>query len=146
LGPLTERYGDLIQFVYRDYPIFGEESILGALAGECADEQGDYFWDFHDYIFDNQLTAQPEPISLPFLTVLAEDLELDIEEWTTCIQSDEAFEELRNDFTQGQSWGITGTPTFFINGERLVGAQPLEAFISIIDAELIAAGIEPPSE
>jgi protein-disulfide isomerase len=60
LQPLTQHYGDLIQFVYRDFPIFGAESINGALGAECAGDQGK-FWEFHNMLFDNESLEEPSP-------------------------------------------------------------------------------------
>jgi protein-disulfide isomerase len=143
LFPLTEHYGDNIQFVYRDFPIFGEESLNGAIAAECAGDQ-DMFWAYHNAIFDNQLSDAPLPLIEETLVAMAETLELDVESWQACFDSDEAYDEVVVDALTAQNWEVTGTPTFFINGKRLVGAQPIENFFRFIDAELVAMGIEPP--
>jgi protein-disulfide isomerase len=143
LFQLIDHYGDNIQFVYRDFPIFGEESVNGALAAECADDQ-DAFWLFHNAIFDNQALEEPLPLDEPTLLAMAESLELDIDTWQTCLASDEAYDEMVIDAVLAQNLGVRGTPAFFVNKQRLPGAQPLEAFMQVIDAELLALGIEPP--
>ena len=140
---LNERYGDLIQFVYRDYPIFGDASVFAALATECANDQGK-FWEYHNLIFENQASDEKLPLDLVTMTGWAERLELDVEEWNTCLESDDTFNEIVFDYQTGAGQGITGTPTFWVNGVKLVGAQPYEIFIQVIDEALVAEGIEPP--
>lgn len=143
LFTLTTHYGDLIQFVYRDFPIFGQESINGALAAECSGDQGK-FWEYHNLLFDNEAREQPLPLVQEHLAQWALDLDLDLDAWTACFTSEAAYNEVVIDAITAQDWGVTGTPTFFINGKALVGAQPLEVFIQVIDRELTALGIEPP--
>ena len=144
LIPLTERYGDLIQFVYRDYPIFGDASVYGALSAECAGDQGK-FWEYHNMIFDNSLAEQPLELSVENYEAWAVELELDMDEWNACLLDEATLEEVRNDAVTAQAWGVTGTPAFFINGKIYVGARPLETFIEVIDAELRLLGYEIPT-
>ena len=54
----------------------------------------------------------------------------------TCVETNKYAEEVKKDFNYGTQIGVTGTPAFFVNGVKLVGAQPYEAFKNIIDAEL----------
>jgi protein-disulfide isomerase len=126
---LFEEYGDQIRFVYRDFPVVG--GVQPALAAECADDQ-DAFWAYHDELFVNPR----DYVSAGSLIDLAVELELDEEEFTKCIGNSTHEDEVDNDLKQGQDYGVSGTPTFFINGVRLVGAQPLQAFKDIIDQEL----------
>jgi protein-disulfide isomerase len=145
LVPLTQHYGDLIQFVYRDFPIFGIESINGALAAECAGDQG-MFWEYHNLLFDNESLEEPQPLTPEVLEVFAAGLGLDLETWNECFIDPETWNEVYYDSDAAIRWGVTGTPTFFINGNILVGAQPIEVFLAVIDAELLALGIEPPPQ
>src|SRR5690606_21797406 len=78
LRPLLESYGDQIQFVYRDFVIFGQPSYEAALASECAHEQ-DKFWEYHDILFANQQNMGREQ----FIS-FAGELDLDVEACTTC--------------------------------------------------------------
>ena len=98
-----------------------------AEAAECARNQGDY-WSMHNKIFENQ-----EALSVNNLKQWASDIGLDSAEFNNCLDSSKFAEEVNADFSQGQSYGVTGTPAFFINGIKLVGAQPLSAFKKIID-------------
>lgn len=140
LPPLLERYGDRVRFVFRDAPILGPNSGWAALAAECADDQGQ-FWAYHDLLFANQRT-----LSRDALTAFAVQLEMNVETFDACVDGQTHLEEIRNDFAAAQSAGLTGTPTFFINGRRVVGAQPFEVFAAIIEEELLKAGEPLPAE
>lgn len=102
-----------------------------AVASECADEQGEY-WAYHDALFED---PQAYNSTEDFVT-LAGELGLDTDNFATCMESDAIREEIVNDYNEGRAYGVNGTPTFFINGVRLVGAQPLPAFQAIIEQEL----------
>ena len=67
---------------------------------------------------------------------LAKELNLDVNKFTQCIDTGKYRQEVQNDFAYGSQVGVSGTPTFFINGIRLVGAQPYQAFQQVIEAEL----------
>jgi protein-disulfide isomerase len=140
LNPLLEAYGDNVRFVYRDYPILGPDSHTAALAGECALQQ-DKFWEFHDLVYANQ-----DDLSLDAFTTYAADLGMDTDAFAACVEAPETAQLVLRDYEAGQTLGVSGTPTFFINGKMLVGAQPYQAFSQLIDAELAAAGTgEPPA-
>lgn len=129
---IIEDYGDQIYFVYRDFPVVGGQA--SAEAANCAYEQ-DLFWEFHDALFTvniNQTDAE--------FIALAEELGADTNQFGNCLEDGEYTDEVNNDLADGRSYGVTGTPTFFINGVRLVGAQPYESFKTIIDQELEAGG------
>ena len=132
LPQLFEEYGDDIQFVYRDYPLspIHPHAQEAAEAAECANDQ-DAFWEYHDLLFDNQTALDTES-----LISYAEELELDTDEFTDCLESGKYTDEVLADFEEGRSYGVSGTPTFFINGVRLVGAQPFANFQQVIEAEL----------
>lgn len=131
---LVEQYGDKLRFVYRDFPAVGGE--LAALASECADEQ-DAYWAYHEAIFDDPKGYN----TVDDFVSLAEEVEVaDIEAFSTCLEAKEMQSEVAKDYTDGRTYGVSGTPTFFINGVRVVGAQPLAAFQSVIDAELERLG------
>ncbi len=129
LPALLEQYGDQIRFVYRDFPVVGGEA--DAEAAECADEQGK-FWPYHDALFEN-FRAQS---TVDDYVALAENLGLDTGAFRQCLDSGAMRQEIIGDVTDAQDYGITGTPTFFINGVRVIGAQPLSVFQSVIDQEL----------
>ncbi len=127
---ILDTYGDNVRLVFRDYPILGPESQVAALAGECADDQSQ-FWPFHDMVYANQ-----QFMSRSQYITYAEQLELDVERFTICLDEQEHLEENTNDYLAGVALGISGTPTFYINGKIIIGAQDFSAFAAVIDAEL----------
>ncbi|MBN2469909.1 MAG: DsbA family protein [Anaerolineae bacterium] len=128
---LKTQYEGQIRFVYRDFPVVGGEQA--ALAAECVHDQGeDLFWDYHDLLFQNQQSvADPAALS-----ELASRLDLNQDTFETCLAEETHRAEIENDFAEGLSYGVRGTPAFFINGRAVVGAQPLATFQQIIDEEL----------
>lgn len=130
IEPLMERFEGNLRLVFRDYPVLGPESELAALAAECADDQGK-FWEFHDMLY-----AAPEQLNRDAFVNYATDLEMDISTFTTCYDGELHRDEIIQDFVAGQNLGVTGTPTFFINGKILIGAQPLDTFVLMLEAEL----------
>ncbi|NDJ35338.1 MAG: DsbA family protein [Chloroflexi bacterium] len=133
LPQIREVYGDQVRIVFRDFPVVGGQRA--AEAANCAYEQ-DAFWEYHDELF-----ADPQAFSsIADYASLADDLGLDTEEFTVCLEEGRYRSEIANDARDATNYGVTGTPTFFINGVRLVGAQPFEAFAEIIEAELENSG------
>lgn len=137
LGPLMENYGEYIRYVYRDFPGLGPESWDAAMAAQCAYEQG-YFWEFH-----NDLFSQQGNISGPLYIQLAEKYALDMDAFKACFDSQTYYDEVDSDFFDGQLEGVQGTPSFFINGIFIRGAQPYDVFDRVIRRELEKAGIDP---
>jgi protein-disulfide isomerase len=129
---IVTEYGDDVQIIYRDFPLsqIHPRAQQSAEASECADDQ-DAYWAYHDLLFANQQALDTES-----LIGYAEELGLDVEEFTECVESGKYTDEVLADYNEGLSYGVSGTPTFFINGVRLVGAQPFEAFQQIIEEEL----------
>lgn len=144
LQPLLDHYGDLVRFVYREYPIIGgQQSADVGAAAQCAGFQGKY-WEFSELIWENRTSSERPPIDGNLITQWANEVELDFDEFAVCIEEGRGFEIVLADFEAGRAYEITGTPTFFVNGVRFVGAQPLEAFQNLIDSQLRELGIEPP--
>jgi protein-disulfide isomerase len=127
---LMEAYPDQIRFVYRDLPITSAESLVAAQAANCAGKQ-DAYWPYH-----NQLLKADLGLGQAAYEVYANRLDLDAEALTACIAAGEEQAEVESDARAATALGVSGTPTFFINGIPLVGAQPLAQFRSVIDGEL----------
>jgi len=136
LQPLLENYGDHIRYVYRDFANLSQESVTSAMASQCANEQGKY-WEFHNALFNNQ-----ERLGPALDMEIAEDLELDMDAFTACVEEERYANEVRADRLDGQLNGVSGTPGFFINGQFVSGAQPYELFELIVQRELDKAGID----
>jgi len=133
---LWKEYGDKIRYVFHDYPLpFHSHAQKMAEVARCAGDQGKY-WEMHDLLFKNNETwSSKEDVSADIKSY-AQQLGLDLEEFNNCLDSGKYTQTVKDDMALGQAVGVQGTPTFFINGKRLVGAQPFASFKAIIDAEL----------
>ena len=128
---VMKKYGEKVRLVYRDYPLsFHQNAENAAMASECADEQGKY-WEMHKAMFDNQAK-----LASADLVETAGSLGMDKEKFKSCLDSGKYRSEVQKDFQDGQKYGVSGTPTFFINGIMIVGARGVESFTEIIDREL----------
>ena len=134
LPSLREKYINTgkVRFVYRNFPLISihENSLLAAQAAEAAGEQGKY-WEMHDLLYSNQTALAPKD-----LTKYASSLGLDMNKFTSALESGKFIEKINKDIADGTSYGINGTPAFFINGIKIVGSQPFANFEKIIDSEL----------
>ena len=141
LGPLLSAYEGRIQFVFRDFPLveIHPYARLAAEAGECANEQG-AFWPMHDRLFADLAIWGRSPDVASVFKGFAMDMSLDAGRFDACLDERRYAHEVAADFQAGRASGVTGTPTFFINGRILKGARPLEAFQQMIDEELVKAG------
>lgn len=101
-----------------------------AEAAQCAHEQGK-FWEYHDKLFANQ-----SKLADADLKAVAVELGLNAETFNACYDSGKFRQQVADAAAQAATIGITGTPAFMINGRFLSGAQPFEAFKTIIDDEL----------
>jgi cyclophilin family peptidyl-prolyl cis-trans isomerase/protein-disulfide isomerase len=141
LPTLLDEYEGQVRFVYRDFPILGDSSGLAAIAAECADEQ-DRFWEYHNYLFANSGSFDQTK-----LMAIAFQLELDMDAFEACMAADTVHGEIEDDFNVAVELGATGTPSFTINAEFIVGAQPIEEFQRVIEEQLeYAVNPPPPTE
>jgi protein-disulfide isomerase len=128
---LREKYGDQVRIVFRQHPLpFHEHAREAAAASMAAHEQG-RFWEFHDALFANQ-----GALDRASLEALAGKLKLDVERFRRALDSSTWSNYVDTEVAEGRARGIQGTPTFFINGKPIIGAQPLSVFTEAIDAEL----------
>ena len=130
----------MLRIEWRDFPYHGQESVDAALAARAAQAQGK-FWEYHDLIYANQSSGNSGGYTEESLTALAEEAGLDVDRFRRDLKSARYEAAVQADFEEGQGLGISGTPTFFINGRVLVGLQPLATFEEAIEeAERKAAG------
>ncbi len=128
---LLASYPNQIRFVYRDLPLpMHSEAVPAAEAADCAGEQGAY-WKFHDALFSGQ-----ETLGRSAYEQFAANLGLDTAAFTTCLDDHRYRSRVETDASDAAHLGLTGTPSFYINGRILIGALPLESFKTIIDEEL----------
>lgn len=124
---LLEQYEGDIHYVVRNFPLsIHPNARKAAEAAECAHNQG-RFWEYHDHLFGNADALEPAD-----LKSYARELGLDGGQFDECLESGAESETVQQDMATGRRLGIRGTPTFFVNGSPLVGAQPLSAFRSAI--------------
>jgi len=132
---LTE-YGDQVYYIFRDYPLpFHANTQNAALAARCAGEQ-DAYWEYHDLLFDNQDEWSELENPESKLASYAKELNLDVDQFNNCYISEKYLSAIETDAELASSVGVNGTPSFFINGQKLIGAQPFENFRAVIEAEL----------
>lgn len=127
-----------MRYLFRHYPFLGEESFLAAEASECAGEQG-RFWEYHDKLFAEWKGEGSGAFLPPNLVRYAQELGLDGEAFSACLDSGRYREKVVKEREEGERNGVTSTPTVFINGQPIKGAQSFEAYRTVIEAELAAA-------
>ncbi|RLI73098.1 DsbA family protein [Archaeoglobales archaeon] len=132
LPKLLEEYEGRVKFVFRDFPVHGEVAIKAAEAANCANEQGKY-WEYHELLFEKRLEWYQNTSKFEDY---AAELGLNVSKFKECLDSDKYREEVLLDREDGVEAGVEGTPTIFINGIKIVGAQPFEVFKEVIDQEL----------
>lgn len=132
---LLSRYDGQLRYVVRNFPVrtLHPHAERAAAAAECAHEQ-ERFWEYHDLLFERSPALDPRS-----LEAYAEEVRLDTERFQQCLEAERIETLVRRDFDDGVAYGVRATPTFFINGHRLVGALPLDQFATLIDAELESA-------
>lgn len=116
-----------VRLIWRDYPLH-DNSVELAQAARCAGEQNK-FWEMHDELLANQdiLTDTGETLQEKLIT-LAQGLQVNSEQFTTCLNEKRYIENIKNDFQDGETLQISGTPTWFINNYRVVGSLTEEKF------------------
>jgi protein-disulfide isomerase len=134
-GELLKKYEGKIEIIHKDLPLesIHPQARQAAEAARCAAEQGK-FWEYHDRLY-----LRSPKLSADDLKAYANDVGLNRETFDGCFTSGKHKAAVQKDLMEGADLGITGTPTFFINGRELTGGQSLEAFSAIIDEELALA-------
>lgn len=149
VNSLLEDYGDDIRFVYRHFPLgFHANAVSSGSAAEAAGQQGKFF-EMHDLLYDNQ--AEWSDVRNPdaLFRGYAEELELDLEAFDRAYASEETRGRVEAGLESGQEFGVTGTPSFYVNGVpvRLVNSyvplvEAVEAAIAEVEAESADADID----
>ncbi len=124
-----------VKFIYRNFAFLGEESLWAANAARCAGEQ-DKFWQYHDYLYNNQQGENLGAFSKDNLKSFAAAIGLDKEKFNACLESEKYTDLIQKETQAGGEAGVQGTPANFINGTLYPGALPTATFLQIIDSEL----------
>ena len=131
LEKIREEYGDQVRLAFKHLPLAIHPQAKAAhAAAEAAHRQGK-FWEMHDLIFTNQRDLKVET-----LEGYAASIDLDMDQYRRDVSAKDVLDRISEDMEQAQSLGVTGTPSFFINGKFLSGAQPYAIFKRSIDAAL----------
>jgi len=137
--PLLARYAGQVRYVYKHFPLVGLRawSENTALAAACAFRQSnDAFWVLHEQLFIHMRRLGE---GKDFLYSLVNHVPLDAEEFAQCYEGREALADVNRDIAEGESLGVQGTPTFFINGRPMHGLPSTERFWEIVEEELALA-------
>ena len=125
---LMDAYPNQIKLAFKNFPLgFHKQAMIAAEAALAAGAQGK-FWEMHDKIFADQ-----KQINIDTLKGYAKELNLDMSAFNNDIDSHKYKKVIDSDMKLARGAGVRGTPTFFINGKKLVGAKPLTAFQEVID-------------
>lgn len=130
---VARQFPDDVRVVYRDFPLtdIHPGADLAAQAGGCANEQGK-FWEYHDLVFRNS-GAFTEDLLIDY----ASQAGLNTNSFRGCLETGKYASEVAQDLADGVAAGVTGTPTFFMNGEKIDGAIPFATFKDIVNAFLV---------
>jgi len=133
---VAQTYGSKVRLVWKDFPLMSihPQAFKASEAAHCAGDQGKY-WEYHDRLFDNQ-----KAMDVDSLKKHAAALGLDAAAFDACLDSGKHAPRVRAGLEAGMRLGVSSTPSVFINGRLLTGAQPFEAFQAVIDDELQRAG------
>ena len=132
LKKIRQQYGDRVRLVWKDFPLtqIHPEAFKAGEAGHCAAEQGK-FWDYHDQLFSHQGELRPDDLKRHATTV-----GLDLAAFNVCLDTSKYSKRVLDGVEQGTRLGVNSTPTVFINGRRISGAQAYDVFAAVIEEEL----------
>ncbi len=130
---LKKKYGNKVRIAFKHFPLPMHRNARPASeASMCVNEQSsDKFWKFHDLAFKNQSSLQPAD-----LEKYAKDAGADLAKFKACMESKKYAALVQADMDAGQKLGVRSTPTFFVNGQLVQGALPIETFSEMIDEEI----------
>ncbi len=135
LGRVLAEFPGQVRLVFKDFPLsFHASAEPAAMAARCAGEHGRY-WEYHDLLF----VAQPAFGRADLMTYAAR-LGLPQKAFAACLDGGQYHAAVRADVQEGRAAGVSGTPTFFVNGRRLVGLQSIESFREAVQDALEDAG------
>jgi protein-disulfide isomerase len=130
---LKKLYKGKIKIAFKQFPLaFHNHAAKAAEASLCANEQGvDYFWKLHDKMFEDQ-----SKLDIPDLKNSAKSLGLNETSFNQCLDSGKYAAKVAADMVEGKNIGVKSTPTFFVNGKLVNGAQDVSVFVDLIEADL----------
>ncbi|WP_010202165.1 DsbA family protein [Salinibacterium sp. PAMC 21357] len=138
--PTMMEYADAgdLRIEWRDINMYGEPSERASRAAHAAGLQSQ-FWQFHDALYRGGVHLPEAELTTDALVALATELGLDAEQFAADMDSPAVVETINMRAAEARQIGVTGTPTFILNGVPIVGAQPTEVFVDAIESALTAA-------
>jgi protein-disulfide isomerase len=132
LKRIRDAYSGRVRLVWKDFPLttIHPDAFKAAEASHCAGEQ-DKYWPYHDRLFANQRALAPHE-----LIRHAREVGLDVSSFSACLESSKYQRLIQANLEAGAHLGVESTPTIFINGRLVSGAQPYETFAALVDEEL----------
>jgi protein-disulfide isomerase len=129
-----------VKIMFKDLIVVGEDSVSAAHAAHCAKDQ-EMFWAYHFTLYNNWNGEGTGWITNNNLNRFAEDLELDMNEFSECMSDNRWNDLILASQKDGQALGVSGTPAFFLIGptdhvSKIDGAQPYSVFVEVFEAEL----------
>lgn len=133
IGEIKKKYGNKVRVAFKNFPLpFHNQAEGASVAGLCAGEQSaELFWKMHDEMFAHQ-----DQLDIENLKKAAKKIGAKSEQFDQCLASNKYLNQVKADIEQGKQYKVKSTPTFFVNGQMINGAQPIEVFSEIIDEEL----------
>ncbi|HUH96800.1 MAG TPA: thioredoxin domain-containing protein [Anaerolineales bacterium] len=133
LKQIVAAYGDQVHFVWRDFPVITAQSPGAAEAAQCAFDQGK-FWEYHDLLY-----AKAPALSISDLKSYASQIGLNASRFDQCLDSGQNKAKVEQSLAEARGYGFVGTPSFIVNGKRVVGPASFNQFKSMIDP-ILAGG------
>jgi protein-disulfide isomerase len=133
LNQIKKKYGSKVKVAFKQFPLpFHSQAKTASVAALCANEQSTkFFWKMHDAMFADQ-----SKLAVEALKETAKKIGVNIKKFNECLDSNRYLKQVDADIEQGKKVGVKSTPTFYVNGQQVTGAQPIEVFSEIIDSEL----------
>lgn len=130
---IKQKYGNKVRVAFKNFPLpFHKQAKGASMAALCAHDQDEKkFWEMHDKLFANQENLLPQD-----LESYAKEIGLDLDGFKECVATEKFAQQIDSDIQEGQKVGVKSTPTFYVNGILVNGAQPLAKFSEIIDEQL----------
>ena len=125
----------LVLYEIRPLGLLGPESVQSAEAAMCAADQN-FFWEYHDLVFTNYSTSNVGGYSQPNLLEFASALDMNQDQFADCLSSGEKEAVVEAFANQAASSGVTGTPSFLVNGQVLAGNVPFATLSAVIESAM----------
>jgi protein-disulfide isomerase len=138
---LIQRYVNkgVLRIEWRDFPYIGPESLPAAVAGRAAAAQG-RFWEFGEVVYGQERRPRSSAYDATHLRTYARQAGLDMSRFDADVAEQKGMAAVQADLAEATELGVTGTPAFLVNGSPIIGAQPLESFVSVIEQAASEAG------